>query len=356
MRTACAIEVMRLLVRTAAFVATIALGFACAPEEDAPEPFARARGAPETGRGEEAGPETRDETTPRAPSDGEDGPGKGRALPAGDPCEAANLGDGWYCAASLDPTWSSNELYHCVGGRAQTQKTCPFGCRAMPPGQHDVCAPDPSAPIQVPRVTIDARGMYFTEATVRGPIESGLKYMLSRIATSTGTTGTVTPITLVFRQWGNSYCGGRAGWDRAEIWCPNGYPIQGDNQNYVVNITMHEIGHILAAQLFGSPAAAGRDTCENEGLASWIAGKYWMNKHPAIPVGSFREAALDDIARGRAQLSMTNCVSASDGWYTVYASFFEYLEKFIPNGVRKVATGAVAHTAYIQGWKAWMQQ
>lgn len=341
---------MKPIVRTAAIVTTIALGYACAPEEDAPALVARARGGPETGRGEDAGPETRDETTSPPPSDG------AGSMPAGDPCETANLGDGWYCAASLDPTSSSNELFHCVGGRAQTQKTCAFGCRVMPPGQHDVCAPDPSAPIQVPRVTIDARGMYFTEATVRAPIESGLTYMLARIATLTGTTGTVTPITLVFRQWGNSYCGGRAGWDRAEIWCPYGYPIQGDNRNYVVNITMHEIGHILAAQLFGSPDAAGRDTCENEGFASFIAGKYWMNKHPAIPVGSFREAALDDIARGRAQLSMTPCVSASDGWYTVYASFFEYLEKFIPNGVRNVATGAVAHTAYVQGWKTWMEQ
>ena len=280
--------------------------------------------------------------------------GSDACAPAPDPCTLATLGNGYYCAVSLDPASSAPELYRCQDKKTQTKETCKFGCAKMPDGQSDVCNGDPNGP-QIPPVTIDAAGMHFSAASVRPAIESGLAYELARLAPHVPGNKKVTPITIVYRPWNSPYCGGFATWDRTEISCPSGYPIQGSNQNYVVNITMHEIGHILAAQLFGSPASTGRNLCENEGIASWIAGKFWMNKYPAVQVSSLREAAKDDLARGTASLTMTNCVSAADGPYTVYASFFEYLQKNVPNGVRNVATGAVAHTNHVPGWVAWMK-
>ena len=207
-----------------------------------------------------------------------------------------------------------------------------------------------------PAIVINAGGMHFSEAEIRPAIESGVAYMLQRMANLAGVSNPqVSTITINYSLSNANYCGGYTYWSSADITCPWGYPVQGNNQNYVVNITMHEIGHMLAAQLLGAPDASGRDLCENEGIASWIAGKYWMNVYPATPVGSLREAALGDIASGKAWVSMSNCVSASDAWYTVYASFFEYLEKKVPGGVHDVATGKVSQWNHVDGWAAWMQ-
>jgi hypothetical protein len=69
---------------------------------------------------------------------------------AGDPCSAATLGDGGYCARSLDPASTSEELYACVGGRTASIIACPGGCQIMPPGVDDECAATASAIPTVP--------------------------------------------------------------------------------------------------------------------------------------------------------------------------------------------------------------
>lgn len=282
--------------------------------------------------------------------------GGGGTAPPVDPCTFAKLGDGAYCAGSLEPaSTDESTLYECQGQKTEASEQCRFGCAQMPDGVADECKGDPAGP-RLPTIVIHADGMHFTESEIRPAIESGVAYMLQRMSTHAGTAGeTVSTITIDYSLSGNGYCSGFAGWDSTDIACPWGYPVEGDNQNYVVNITMHEIGHMLAAQMLGSPDTADRDLCENEGVASWIAGKYWMNVQPATAVGSLRDAALADIEAGKAWASMSDCVSASDAWYTVYASFFEYLEKEVPGGVHAVATGAASQWDHVDAWAAWMQ-
>lgn len=57
-----------------------------------------------------------------------------------DPCSAATLGDGGYCAQSLDASSTAAKLYTCVGGQTASVIPCPEGCQVMPPGINDVCA------------------------------------------------------------------------------------------------------------------------------------------------------------------------------------------------------------------------
>jgi hypothetical protein len=128
--------------------------------------------------------------------------------------------------------------------------------------------------------------------------------------------------------------------------------VTGDNQNYVVNITIHEIGHIAAQALIAPPSV--RDDCENEGIATWLAGRYWMNV-ASSPVPSLREAARREIAAGRALATMTDCVLASDPYYKVYGSFFEYLET-MPGAIEGVASGAVSSATYVDGWRTWLAE
>ncbi|CAN5803161.1 hypothetical protein BH09MYX1_BH09MYX1_61000 [soil metagenome] len=56
-----------------------------------------------------------------------------------DPCAAADLGDGGYCATYFDAKASTKTLYTCAGGRTATAATCKSGCQRMPDGQDDTC-------------------------------------------------------------------------------------------------------------------------------------------------------------------------------------------------------------------------
>ncbi len=57
-----------------------------------------------------------------------------------DPCAAAANGD--YCGASSQFTGGTKgTLYTCKGGATASKTVCPNGCKVMPPGQPDVCAP-----------------------------------------------------------------------------------------------------------------------------------------------------------------------------------------------------------------------
>ncbi len=253
----------------------------------------------------------------------------------------------WTC----DPT--TGELHRCDddGG---IMIRCAGGCTVGPLGTDDVCRQPGGAALEMPDIAFDISGGLFSEAEVRGPVEAGVAYMLERIPAHVAVApGSAVPdITIHYAPSGNSYCSGTAYADSTEIECPYGYPVTGDNQNFVVNITVHEIGHIVAQAVIAPPSA--RDNCENEGLASWMAGRYWMNV-ASSPVPSLREAARREIASGRAVATMSDCILASDPYYKVYASFFEYLEG-TPGAIEGVANGTVSSAAYVEGWRAWLAE
>ncbi len=279
--------------------------------------------------------------------------------PEGDAyCIAAE--PGWSCESSehqgqqywtCDP--AAGELHRCddEGG---TVVRCPDGCIVGPLGTDDACRTPGNGAVEMPRIEFIISGALFSESDVRAPVEEGVAYMLERIAAHVDLApGSAVPdITIRYAPSGNSYCSGIAYPDSTEIDCPYGYPITGDNQNYAVNITIHEIGHIAAAALIAPPSA--RDNCENEGLASWMAGRYWMN-YASSPVPSLRAAARREIDAGRAVATMSDCILASDPYYKVYASFFEYLEA-VPGGIEGVANGTVSSAAHVDAWRAWLDE
>lgn len=273
-------------------------------------------------------------------------------------CIAAD--PGWPCESSehegeqywtCDP--AAGELHRC-DGEGGTVVRCADGCSYGPLGTDDACHPPGGVQLEQPRIEFVISGGLLTESEVRAPVEEGLTYMLDRITAHVDVApGAVIPdITIHYAPSGNTYCSGFATADSTEIECPYGYPVTGDNQNFVVNITLHEIGHILAQALIAPPSA--RDICENEGIASWMAGRYWMN-FASSPVPSLRAAARREIAAGRATATMSDCVLASDPYYKVYASFFEYLEA-VPGGIEGVASGAVSSAAHVEAWQAWLAE
>jgi hypothetical protein len=265
---------------------------------------------------------------------------------------------GWSCDASeyqgeqywtCDP--AAGALHRCDRGGGVVVH-CADGCSFGPLGTDDTCHPPGVTGIPAPRIDFVISGGLFSEADVRGPVEDGVAYMLERIATHIDLEpgARIPDLTIYYGPSGNSYCSGIAYETSTEISCPYGYPVTGDNQNFVVNITIHEIGH-LAAHALVAPGSA-RDRCENEGIASWMAGRYWMN-FASSPVPSLREAARREIDAGRAVATMSTCISASDAYYKVYASFFEYLET-IPGAIQGVGDGSVDKETHVAGWLDWL--
>ncbi|MEO8801047.1 MAG: hypothetical protein ABI551_24360 [Polyangiaceae bacterium] len=289
--------------------------------------------------------------------------GASATLPTTPPATCLDAGVG--ACAEPAPTWScadssyhgaqywtckAGSIYRCEGSDP-VRVACASGCEVGPVGTDDECASTPPSTPPIPTFTITIQGGLFAESAVRAPIEKGLAYEIARIAKNVDVgTKTMPPFSLTFIPSSDSFASGLANVTHADIWVPPGYPLTGDNQNYVVNITLHEIGHLLANALIAPREL--RDTCTNEGLASWIAGKYWMNAASA-PVSSLRAAARYYIALGSVYASMSNCVSASDAWYKVYASFFEYLEQLVPGGIAAVSGGAAAST-YASAWATWL--
>ena len=65
--------------------------------------------------------------------------------PTADPCEGLSSGD--YCGSNDDLNGyrgNSSDLVTCSNGSIASIENCAFGCLEMPPGQHDVCADEPS--------------------------------------------------------------------------------------------------------------------------------------------------------------------------------------------------------------------
>lgn len=55
-----------------------------------------------------------------------------------DPCVHATLGNGWYCAASLE-AGEEGVRYRCVDGATAEMERCAHGCAVQPPGSPDLC-------------------------------------------------------------------------------------------------------------------------------------------------------------------------------------------------------------------------
>ena len=52
---------------------------------------------------------------------------------------------------------------------------------------------------------------------------------------------------------------------------------------------------------------------------------------------------------------MSDCILASDPYYKVYGSFFEYLEG-TPGAIEGVANGSVSSATYVEAWRAWLAE
>jgi hypothetical protein len=266
------------------------------------------------------------------------------AVPATKPCI---YGNGLYCGGN-GVDGDASTLFRCRDGALTIERACDDGCQRMPVGQNDQCA---VKGISSPALDIVIEGGLFAESAVRTRIEEGLRYSLDRLGRYLDLSGKTLPrLTIRYRPASTTYCSGTAYSTSTTIECPYGYPLYGDNQNYVVNITIHELGHILAQQLIAPPST--RDNCVNEGLASWLAGRYWINSK-SVPVDSFRTAARAAIDAGSVYASMDACHLASDAWYKVYASYFEYLEVTNPAALIAVSKGS-AKSTYVAGWRAWL--
>lgn len=212
-------------------------------------------------------------------------------------------------------------------------------------------AAPPSLPL--PSIVFEIEGGLFDETAVRAPVEAGVRHLLDRLIAQVpdAAGGAMPTVTIRYHPADQPYCSGIAYLDSTDLYCPYGYPVTGDNQNFVVNITIHEVGHIAAQALIASPEV--RDTCTNEGLATWLAGRYWMNADSA-PVGSLRAAARAAIATGTVYPTMAECVLASDRWYKVYGSFFEFLEGQ-PGAIAAVGRGQRAASDDVEAWAAWLE-
>lgn len=254
----------------------------------------------------------------------------------------------------------------CVGTITDSGARCEDDGRGCVPGADpdagaapaDAAVPTADADlppaIPMPAITFVIGGGLFAESDVRPEVEAGVADLLELLAThvEVDPNAVVPDITVYYSPSSNSYCSGIAYVDSTEIACPYGYPIHGDNQNFVVSITVHEIGHIVAQALIAPPST--RDNCVNEGLATWLARPLWAN-HASQPVGSLREAARREIAAGRARASLDGCVLASDPWYKVYGSLLEYAE-LEPGLIGALGRGEVSRHSVEAGWAAWLAE
>lgn len=253
----------------------------------------------------------------------------------------------WTCDAD------TGAMHRCIDG-APVTVACEEGCVRGPAGTQDRCVGGGGSTIPMPTIVFHISGGLFTEEQIRGPVEAGVEYMLERLAEHVDIPAgaSIPTLTVNYSPSSRTYCSGEAFLDSTDISCPYGYPREGASQNYVTNLTVHELGHLVAYHLLGHREA--RNDCLNEGLASWMAGRYWM-AFGGVAQPNFRETARAEIRTGEVWATIDGeCPLASDRWYHVWASYFEYLEGF-PGEIGNVATGVTPRSRYSAGWQAWLE-
>lgn len=96
----------------------------------------------------------------------------------------------------------------------------------------------------------------------------------------------------------------------------------GEDQYKALVILAHELGHQLEAEYYGDEVQRRADTIIHEGLASWIAGEYWLSLSDA-PTWQERARAL--VAAGTPMDVVRAERNGPDVAYDIWAGFVDYL-------------------------------
>jgi len=99
-----------------------------------------------------------------------------------------------------------------------------------------------------------------------------------------------------------------------------------DDLDKEVIILAHELAHQLEAEKYGDGAQGRADTILLEGLATWIAGDYWLRLSQA-PDWQTRAQDLVLLGYGRDLTTIQMAVPNPDMAYELWAAFVDYLLK-----------------------------
>lgn len=100
------------------------------------------------------------------------------------------------------------------------------------------------------------------------------------------------------------------------------YYRPGEDKHDALCILAHELGHALQAEAYGKEAQSRSDTVLLEGLASWIAGEYWLALSDAP---SFHARARELYQAGYRGNLATLGKRDLDVAYDMWAGFVDYL-------------------------------
>lgn len=102
------------------------------------------------------------------------------------------------------------------------------------------------------------------------------------------------------------------------------YYRPGEDKHDALCILAHELGHALQAEAYGKEAQSRSDTVLLEGLASWIAGEYWLSLADAP---SFHERARELYQAGYSGSLAAMGKQNLDVAYDMWAGFVDYLTR-----------------------------
>jgi hypothetical protein len=99
-----------------------------------------------------------------------------------------------------------------------------------------------------------------------------------------------------------------------------------EDQHNALCILAHELGHALQAEAYGIEAQRRADVVLLEGLATFIAGEYWLSLSKSA---SFQERAreLYRAGYGRNLRTLGNSNAPNDVAYAMWAGFVDYLTR-----------------------------
>lgn len=100
------------------------------------------------------------------------------------------------------------------------------------------------------------------------------------------------------------------------------YYRPGEDKHDALCILVHELAHALQAEAYGKEAQSRSDTVLLEGLASWIAGEYWLSLAEAP---SFHERARELYHAGYSGNLAAMGRRDLDAAYDMWAAFVDYL-------------------------------
>lgn len=102
------------------------------------------------------------------------------------------------------------------------------------------------------------------------------------------------------------------------------YYRPGEDQHDALCVLAHELAHALQAEAYGKDAQSRADNVLLEGLASWIAGEYWLALSDAT---SFHQRARELYQAGYTGNLATLGKRDLDVAYDMWAGFVDYLTR-----------------------------